>query len=184
MKDLPETFKTFSVNISPIQFKDPYFITKVKKIINLLKIDTSYLEFELTEGVFNNNINEIIEKMHQLKEIGITISLDDFGTGYSSLQYLKDLPIDTVKIDRAFISNIQHDKENQLLTSTIIQLSKNMRCKIVAEGVENIEQLTFLEKNNCSVYQGFYFSKAISFELFKELLLQQNEKKFLNESII
>ncbi len=170
---LPKTFKTISVNISPIQFKDPYFISKVKKIITLLKIDTSYLEFELTEGVFSNNIQEIIEKMHQLKEMGITISLDDFGTGYSSLQYLKDLPVDTVKIDRAFISNVQHNKEDQLLASTIIQLSKNMQCKIVAEGVENIEQLAFLEENNCSTYQGFYFSKPISFESLKKLLIKE-----------
>ncbi len=173
IKDLPKEFKTLSVNISPIQFKDPYFISKVKKIVTLLKIDTSFLEFELTEGVFSSNIKEIIEKMHQLKEMGITISLDDFGTGYSSLQYLKDLPIDTVKIDRAFISNVQNNKDDQLLASTIIQLSKNMQCKIIAEGVENIEQLAFLEENDCSTYQGFYFSKPIAFEELKKLLTKQ-----------
>ena len=180
IKNLPETFKSVSVNISPVQFKDPYFISKVKKIITLLKIDTSYLEFELTEGVFSSNIKEIIEKMHQLKEMGITISLDDFGTGYSSLQYLKDLPIDTVKIDRAFISNVQHNKEDQLLASTIIQLSKNMQCKIVAEGVENIEQLAFLEQNNCSTYQGFYFSEPITFDSLKKLLIKQTDKEMVD----
>jgi len=170
---LPKTFKSIAVNISPVQFNDPYFISKVEKIINLLQIDTSYLEFELTEGVFIENMAEMVEKMQQLKEMGITISLDDFGTGYSSLQYLKELPIDTIKIDRAFISNLQHNYEDQMLTSTIIQLSQNMQCKIVAEGVENLEQLQFLEKNRCQSYQGFYFSKPVPFETLQALLEEE-----------
>ena len=170
---LPETFKSIAVNISPVQFNDPYFISKVEKIIHLLQIDTSYLEFELTEGVFVENMAEMVEKMQQLKEMGITISLDDFGTGYSSLQYLKELPIDTIKIDRAFISNLQHNHEDQMLTSTIIQLSQNMQCKIVAEGVENLEQLQFLEKNRCQSYQGFYFSKPVPLETLQALLEEE-----------
>ena len=105
--------------------------------------------------------------------MGITISLDDFGTGYSSLQYLKKLPVDTIKIDRSFITNLQENKKDQFLTSTIIQLSQNMQCKIVAEGVENLEQLAFLEKNNCHTYQGFYFSKPISFSALKKLLEEE-----------
>ncbi len=167
---LPATFRNISVNISPVQFKDPYFISKVEKIVHLLQINTRYLEFELTEGIFVENMPQMIEKMHQLKAMGITISLDDFGTGYSSLQYLKKLPIDTIKIDRAFISNLEENREDQMLTSTIIQLSQNMQCKIVAEGVENLQQLAFLEKNNCQTYQGFYFSKPIPFEDFRQLL--------------
>ncbi len=170
---LPETFKTISINISPVQFNDPYFITKVKRIIDLLQIDTSYLEFELTEGIFVENMDHMVEKMHQLKEMGITISLDDFGTGYSSLQYLKKLPIDTIKIDRAFITNLQNNKHDQILTSTIIQLSQNMQCKIVAEGVENLEQLKFLEENKCETYQGFYFSKPIPFKALEILLHEE-----------
>ncbi len=172
-ESLPEHFNTIAVNISPLQFKDPYFVSKVKKIVDLLQIDTRYLEFELTEGVFVSNIGEIVEKMKELKAMGITLSLDDFGTGYSSLQYLKDLPIDTIKIDRSFISNLQENEKDQYLTSTIIQLSQNMQCKIVAEGVENLEQLDFLGKNNCETYQGFYFSKPITFEAFEKLLLQK-----------
>ena len=171
---LPDTFKSIAINISPIQFNDPYFISKVEKIINLLQIDTSCLEFELTEGVFVKNIPEVVEKMKQLKKMGITISLDDFGTGYSSLQYLKELPIDTIKIDRAFISNLQNNQEDQMLTSTIIKLSQNMQYKIVAEGVENLEQLQFLEKNQCQSYQGFYFSKPIPFETLQALLEKEH----------
>lgn len=170
---LPESFRTIAVNISPLQFQDPWFIFKVKKIIELLQIDTRYLEFELTEGVFVENFPEMVEKMHQLKALGITISLDDFGTGYSSLQYLKDLPVDTIKIDRSFISNLEQNSKDQYLTSTIIQLSQNMQCKIVAEGVESLEQLEFLGKNRCETYQGFYFSKPVSFEKLETMLLSQ-----------
>ncbi|GEM_PF-4262086 len=170
---IPQTFQSISVNISPLQFNDPYFVSKVEKIIKLLQIDTSYLEFELTEGVLVEDIDALIGKMHKLKAMGITISLDDFGTGYSSLQYLKQLPIDTIKIDRAFISDLEENRKDQFLTSTIIQLSKNLRCKIVAEGVENLEQLAFLEKNNCQSYQGFYFSKPIRFETLENLLVEE-----------
>jgi len=172
-EDIPKTFQRISVNISPLQFNDPYFISKVEKIIHLLQIDTSYLEFELTEGVLVEDLDALVEKMHKIKAMGITISLDDFGTGYSSLQYLKKLPIDTIKIDRAFIANLEENDQDQMLTSTIIQLSKNLRCKIVAEGVENLEQLAFLEKNNCQTYQGFYFSKPIPFEELETLLVEE-----------
>ena len=171
--DLTDSFRTISVNISSLQFADPYFITKVQSIIDLLQIDTRYLEFELTESILAENIAEMIEKMKKLKEMGITLSLDDFGTGYSSLQYLKDLPIDTIKIDRSFIKDVHEDNTDQMLTSTIIQLSQNMQCKIVAEGVENLEQLVFLEKNNCQTYQGFYFSKPITFTELEKLIFEK-----------
>ncbi|RUM66034.1 MAG: hypothetical protein DSZ05_04995 [Sulfurospirillum sp.] len=167
---LPESFRSIAVNISPIQFNDPNFVSKVEEIVNMFQINTSCLEFELTEGVFADNLAMIVEKMHRLKALGITISLDDFGTGYASLRYLKELPVDTIKIDRAFISNLDENREDQMLTSTIIQLSKNMQCKIIAEGVENIEQLQFLEKNQCQSYQGFYFSKPVPFEELEALL--------------
>ncbi len=175
--DIPETFKRISINISPLQFNDPYFVSKVEKIVELVQIDTSWLEFELTEGIFVANLDAMVEKMERIKEMGITISLDDFGTGYSSLRYLKKLPIDTIKIDRAFIMNLEEDQRDRLLTSTIIQLSNNLSCKIVAEGVENLEQLAFLQENNCQSYQGFYFSKPVPFETFVTLL--HKEKRAL-----
>ncbi len=174
---LPEDFRGIAVNISPLQFKDPYFVSKVRTIVDLLQIDTRYLEFELTEGILVEDIEAVAEKMRALKAMGITLSLDDFGTGYASLNYLKKLPIDTIKIDRSFISNLQKDRTDQLLTSTIIQLSQNMQCKIVAEGVENLEQLTFLEQNNCNTYQGFYFSKPVTFEAFEALLYEEQRRR-------
>ncbi len=176
-RSLPEHFRTIAVNISPIQFNDPYFVSKVKKLIDLMQIDTKYLEFELTEGVFAENLSEIVEKMHAIKAMGITLSLDDFGTGFSSLNYLKNLPVDTIKIDRSFISEVQKNEKDQVLTSTIIQLSQNMQCKIVAEGVENLEQLQFLEQNNCETYQGFYFSRPVTFEAFETLLFEETESE-------
>ncbi len=174
---LPGNFRSIAVNISPLQFADPYFVSKVEKMLDLMQIDARYLEFELTEGVFADNLPMIVEKMHLLKALGITLSLDDFGTGYSSLQYLKELPVDTIKIDRSFIDAVQKDEKNQLLTSTIIQLSQNMQCKIVAEGVENLEQLKFLKENRCETYQGFYFSKPVTFETFEALLIEEAQQE-------
>ncbi len=171
-KNIPKSFKKISVNISSKQFALPNFSSIVKDIIDQYNIDTSFLELEVTEGALILNIDDAIEKMNILKDLGIKFSIDDFGTGYSSLAYLKRLPIDIIKIDKSFITNMHIDNDDKVLTQTIIQMSQNLRLELIAEGVEKIEHLTFLQEKGCQSYQGFFFSKPLPFDKFKDLLFQ------------
>ena len=100
--------------------------------------------------------------MDEIKQLGIRFSMDDFGTGYSSLSYLKRLPIDEIKIDRSFISELYSEANDQIMVSSILNMAQQFNLKIVAEGVENKEQLDFLQSRNCDVYQGFYYSKPLT----------------------
>ncbi len=170
------TFKKISVNISSKQFAQPSFASDVKKIIKNSGIDASNLELEVTEGALISNLDDAIEKMLILKELGIKFSIDDFGTGYSSLTYLKKLPIDIIKIDKSFITNMHADSDDKILTQTIIQMSQNLRLGLIAEGVEKVEHLNFLQEKGCESYQGYFFSKPIPFKEFKKLLLS-NQKQ-------
>ncbi len=173
---LPVSFKKISVNISPKQFKMPSFATDVKNIIKETKIDPSYLELEVTEGALISDLDDAIEKMLILKELGIKFSIDDFGTGYSSLTYLKKLPVDIIKIDQSFITDMHIDYDDKILTQTIIQMSQNLQIGLVAEGVEKIEHLNFLQEKGCETYQGFFFSKPLTFKAFKKLLFLNRTK--------
>lgn len=174
----PRTFKKISVNISSKQFAQPSFTADVKKIIADTKIDPTFLELEVTEGALISNLDDTVEKMQILKELGIKFSIDDFGTGYSSLMYLKKLPINIIKIDKSFITNMHADDNDKILTQTIIQMSQNLRLGLIAEGVEKIEHLNFLQEKGCESYQGYFFSKPLPFKAFKELLFE-NEVKML-----
>jgi diguanylate cyclase (GGDEF)-like protein/PAS domain S-box-containing protein len=169
---LPSSFKKIAVNISSLQFKQKEFVKNTKKIIEECEIDPSLLDFELTEGVLIENIDETISKIKALKEIGIKFSIDDFGTGYSSLTYLKRFPVDTIKIDKSFISQMHEDSDDAILTETIIQMSKNLNLSVVAEGVEREEHVDFLQEKGCDIYQGYYFSKPVDFDTFETLLLE------------
>lgn len=170
-ENTPNTFKKISVNISSKQFAQPSFTADVKKIIAKSGIDPTFLELEVTEGALISNLEDAIEKMLILKELGIKFSIDDFGTGYSSLTYLKKLPIDIIKIDKSFITNMHADNDDRVLTQTIIQMSQNLRLGLIAEGVEKVEHLNFLQEKGCESYQGYYFSKPLPFAKFKALLL-------------
>jgi diguanylate cyclase (GGDEF)-like protein/PAS domain S-box-containing protein len=168
--ELPKAFKKISVNISSKQFAQANFTTQIEELIADFSINPSFLELEVTEGALISNLDDAIEKMHILKERGIKFSIDDFGTGYSSLSYLKKLPIDIIKIDKSFITNMHTDSDDKILTQTIIQMSQNLRLGLIAEGVEKIEHLNFLQEKGCQSYQGFFFSKPIPFDEFRELL--------------
>jgi diguanylate cyclase (GGDEF)-like protein len=176
LKDnLPMTFKKISVNISSVQFKQDDFVDKVMNIILSSGIDAAYLELELTEGALIDYIEDAIDKINILKKTGLSFSIDDFGTGYSSLAYLKKFPIDILKIDKSFVSDMDHDHDDAVLTETIIQMSKNLHLGVIAEGVEKIEHVDFLRQRGCETYQGYYFSKPISFDAFKKLLFQEED---------
>ncbi|MGM7720035.1 EAL domain-containing protein [Metabacillus sp. Hm71] len=152
---------TVSVNVSAQQFNKPNFVNMVKEIIEEIELSPHYLELELTENLIIQNTEETLHKMSRLKELGIKISIDDFGTGYSSLGYLKNFPINTLKIDRSFINEVCHDPKNAAITNTIITLAHNLNLHVIAEGVETIEQIEFLSSNNCYRIQGYYYSRPI-----------------------
>jgi len=162
-----------SVNFSARQFQQPTFITDVSHILKETNLDPRWLELELTESSIMKDPDEAIEKLHELKLMGISVAIDDFGTGYSSLNYLKRFPIDTLKIDKTFVSDVCKDPHDTAIVRAIINLGHALDLTVVAEGVETKEQLQYLSALECDVVQGFLFSKALSAKAFEELLMEQ-----------
>ncbi|BBH20122.1 hypothetical protein Back11_14670 [Paenibacillus baekrokdamisoli] len=150
-----------AVNISSRQFQQSNLLEVISKTLKETGLDPQYLELELTESIIQDS-KYAISTMQQLKTMGIHLSIDDFGTGYSSLSYLKLFPIDTLKIDRSFTSNIFVDSKDAALVHTIINMAHNLDLKVIAEGVESQEQLHFLEQRQCNQAQGYLFSRPIS----------------------
>ena len=150
-----------SINISALEFNDPGFVDTITQSINRFGVDPSQLEFEITESVLIQNVDETIDRLTRLKQLGASISIDDFGTGYSSLSYLKQFPIDRLKIDRAFVKDFPN-ADDGLLASSIIVLGQALEMRVIAEGVETQEQLNFLSQHGCDEYQGFLLSPPVS----------------------
>jgi diguanylate cyclase (GGDEF)-like protein/PAS domain S-box-containing protein len=148
-----------TVNLSTKQFAQPDLIEQVKSILEETRIDPSYLKLEITESVVMENFESAAALLFQLRGLGVRLSIDDFGTGYSSLTYLHRFPIDTLKIDRSFVTDM--DKENIEIVRTILMLAENLGMDAVAEGVETQEQLTLLRNLNCQNGQGYFFSKPL-----------------------
>ena len=164
-----------SVNFSARQFQQPTFITDVTHILKETNLDPRWLELELTESSIMKDPEEAIEKLHELKLMGIKVAIDDFGTGYSSLNYLKRFPIDTLKIDRTFVADVCKDPHDTAIVRAIIHLGHALDLTVIAEGVETKEQLQYLSALECDVVQGFLFSKALSAKAFEELLVEQRQ---------
>jgi len=162
-----------SVNFSARQFQQPTFIADVSHILKETNLDPRWLELELTESSIMKDPEEAIEKLHELKLMGISVAIDDFGTGYSSLNYLKRFPIDTLKIDKTFVSDVCKDPHDTAIVRAIINLGHALDLMVIAEGVETKEQLQYLSALECDVVQGFLFSKALSAKAFEELLIEQ-----------
>jgi diguanylate cyclase (GGDEF) domain len=150
-----------SINLSTHQFEHPSIINTIKETLKKTQLDPRWLELEITESIAVKSFDYASRKLSKLKEIGISVAMDDFGTGYSSFSYLKHLPIDTLKIDKTFLDNITKDANEELITASMIDLGKRLNLTVVAEGVENIEQLSFLKTNKCNIAQGYLFSKPI-----------------------
>lgn len=150
-----------AVNVSAHQFRALDFVQSTQQAIELHQIDASRLKLELTESVILEDVDEVIAKMHALKALGVQLSLDDFGTGYSSLSYLKKLPLDQVKIDRSFVRDLAYDPNDAIIVKTIIDLAKNFRINVIAEGVETELELAILKEYGCRLYQGFLFGKPV-----------------------
>jgi diguanylate cyclase (GGDEF)-like protein/PAS domain S-box-containing protein len=159
-----------SINISPRQFRDPQLLEIVQHSMSSYNIDPKYLNFEVTENLVIDDVDEAIEKMEAIKSLGAMFSIDDFGIGYSSMIYLKRLPFDQLKIDREFIRNIHRDPESRGVVEAIMAVSKQYGLKVTAEGVEDREALTILKELGCHSYQGAHFSMPVPCDHFTKLL--------------
>ena len=159
-----------SINISAIQYKQPDFVDYLIKTMQKYDIDSNEVELEITESVLIEDFEEVIRKLHSLRDHGIKISLDDFGTGFSSLSYLKGLPIDTLKVDKSFVDTILIDHSTKIITESIIHMVKELGYKTIAEGVEEKEQYDYLKSIGCDMIQGYYLGKPMSSDDIKKLL--------------
>ncbi|MEM7541887.1 MAG: EAL domain-containing protein [Pseudomonadota bacterium] len=155
-----------SINVSSRQFRAENFVENVEALLIEYQIPPRRIVFELTEGTVVEDVETTINVMQRLRRVGIRFSIDDFGTGYSSLSYLKRLPIDQLKIDRSFISDIGRDSDDEVICQTIIAMSKNLGLHTIAEGVETQAQVDFLSRLRCEGYQGFLFSKPCQAQEF------------------
>jgi len=158
-----------SVNISAKQFENNTFLSDLKCILYQTGMDPEELEIELTESAVINQVEESIQRLEQLREMGLSISIDDFGTGYSSLSYIVRLPIDTLKIDRSFIINLENNRQAQTIVSTIIAMGHSLQIKLVAEGIENQEQLHIIQQEKCQYGQGYHFSRPVSGQMLEKI---------------
>lgn len=150
-----------AVNISPLQFHRRDLFTVTKDILDRTGLDPRYLELEVTETALMQNKELVVATMNRLKALGIGFSVDDFGTGYSSLAYLKQMPIDTLKIDRSFVMDMAEDNDDAAIVSTIIAMAKRLGLSVIAEGVETLEQIRLLRTEHCDDLQGFYFAQPL-----------------------
>ncbi len=149
-----------SINVSALQFNDADFCQDVAASIDEFGVDPFKLDFEITEGLLIEDVEQAVDKLNQIKAMGISVSIDDFGTGYSSLAYLRQFPIDRLKIDRAFIKDIP-EADDGVIASSIIVLAKALGLKVLAEGVETADHIAFLKDHDCDEYQGFYLSPPV-----------------------
>jgi diguanylate cyclase (GGDEF)-like protein/PAS domain S-box-containing protein len=159
-----------AVNVSPRQFKQPNLAQIIKNTLALTDLDPDCLELEITESTLIDDAAKFIQTLHALKTIGVKLAIDDFGTGYSSLAYLKDFPIDRLKIDKAFVSNLENDPANTAILKAIIVLGQSLGMKVIAEGVETRFQHDYLQSIGCDELQGYYFSKPLPAIEFEKLL--------------
>ena len=155
-----------SINVSSVQFKQTNLVDNVKNALALTGLPSNLLELELTESAVMSDVEDNIDRLQQLKNMGVTIAVDDFGTGYSSLSYLKKFPIDTLKIDRSFIVDIDNNENDAAIVKAIMLLAETMQLNVVAEGIETLEQLRVLDSYDCKYIQGYFFSRPLPYEAF------------------
>ncbi|WP_206099626.1 EAL domain-containing protein [Rheinheimera riviphila] len=153
---------TVSINLSARQFTDQDLPALVERIVKRTGASPAHLIFEITESMLMGDIDAAIVQLNELKRLGLALSIDDFGTGYSSLSYLKRFPVDELKIDRSFVKDIPEDKNDMDITAAIIAMAQKMDLRVVAEGVETIEQVEFLKNNACYLVQGYYYSMPLA----------------------
>jgi len=159
-----------AVNVSARHFRQADFVARVIQILNETGLDPGYLELELTETSIMQNAETGSQLLEQIRELGVKVAIDDFGTGYSSLSYLKRLPIDTVKLDRSFVTGASTDPDDAALVMAVVTLAHNLRLKVIAEGVETEEQLKFLRLLRCDEGQGYFFARPAAADLIEPII--------------
>jgi EAL domain-containing protein (putative c-di-GMP-specific phosphodiesterase class I) len=158
------------INVSAAQLQDPKFADVVTHIVSESKIDPKWINLEITESVVMEDVKEAVGKFRQLHDVGITLAIDDFGIGYSSLSYLRDFPVDQLKMDRSFVQNLPHQTNDANIARHIIAMAHEVGLSVIAEGVETAEQFEFLRSLGCNEGQGFLLSKPVPPEEFTKLL--------------
>ncbi len=161
---------TLSLNLAMKQLQQRDCIPFIKSLLEKYNFSENWLEFEITEGRIMKDPESAIKTLIEIKELGISLAIDDFGTGYSSLSYLKRLPIDTLKIDRAFVMDLPNDEEDEAISKAIIALGKSLNLNLIAEGVETVEQKEFLLAHGCQWIQGYYYSRPLPVNEMQEYL--------------
>ena len=161
---------TVSINVSARQLKMPDFVAQVVQVLNETGLEAAFLKLEITESVMMQETEVTIGKLHALKALGIRLAVDDFGTGYSSMAYLSSLPIDTLKIDRAFVGKMSHHAEDAAIVRAIVMLAKTLNLRITSEGIETVEQLAQLRALECDQGQGYHFSRPLPADQLQALL--------------
>lgn len=169
--------KRIAVNVSARQFHQKDFVGMVYNAIERTGIKANQLELELTESILIQDLEQTLNTLNSLRAMGVRIAIDDFGTGYSSLNYLKQFPVDSLKIDRTFIQNLPHNSDDAQITRTIIAMAHNLGMGVIAEGVETAEQLAFLQSTQCEEIQGYYFSRPLSADGLIAHLQSQNSSE-------
>jgi len=163
----------YAINLSYKQITEIDLIDNIIYLADKYNIDTAQVEFEITESGAMKNSEETLKVFRRLKDMGFTLAIDDFGTGYSSLSYISNLPVDVLKIDRSFITQINQKENQKRLTIAILSMAETIGIRTVAEGVETIKEVEFLRDKKCDLLQGYYYSKPVSAEKFEKLLLSQ-----------
>ncbi|MDT4797336.1 Regulator of RpoS [compost metagenome] len=169
------TSTVVAVNISAVHFQRNIFVDSVRRILEETRLPAELLELEITETVLLDNAERAIATLQALKALGVRLSIDDFGTGFSSLNYLKRLPIDKVKIDRAFVQEIISDRHDAAITQGIISMAHHLRLRVIAEGVESESQFAFLKKSHCDEFQGYYFARPMPFDQLEQFLHEHHK---------
>jgi len=175
--------KSVAINITPASLLVKNINEHIFKHLRLAGVEASRLDLEITESILMEDIDVILPVLHELKDFGASISIDDFGTGYSSLSYLKRLPVSKLKIDQSFIRDLMHSKDDAIIVNALISLAHNLGFKVIAEGVEEIEQLEYLREHDCDVVQGYYYSRPLPADEFYQWAMEYESKQLAREPV-
>jgi len=173
--------ESVAINITPASLLDKDINEHVFKHLRLAGVEASRLEFEITESILMEDVDVILPILHELKALGASVSIDDFGTGYSSLSYLKRLPLSKLKIDQSFIRDLIESEDSAIIVNAIISLAHNLGFRVIAEGIEEKEQLEYLREHGCDVVQGYFYSRPIPADEFHQWALKYESELLVNE---
>jgi EAL domain-containing protein (putative c-di-GMP-specific phosphodiesterase class I) len=165
-----------AVNLSSRQFQRGNVIALVRAALERSGLSADRLTLEITESLLLKDDQETLSSLYELRKLGCDIAIDDFGTGFSSLSYLKRFPVNIIKIDQSFVRDIPHDADDTALVESILSIGRSLKMGIIAEGVENEQQLHFLKKKRCNMIQGYYLSKPLKLDDFNQLLLVEHQQ--------